>query len=497
VTFQRSFAAVAIATMLSASIAAAAPVPPRRLGETRSLVTQSVDRLIAVKGGIAGYSVVIAAEGEPDFILTRGQANAETGQRVTPDTAFYVASMTKPFVGLLAARLDREGVLPLRTSLAEIWPGLVLPAPLRSQDITLDMLLSHRAGFDNEPLGERTAYIDEVLPATYPRLLRSASSPTAVGFRYSNVGYLIYSAALAERTRRDWKAWLALAVLSPLGLRQTYSRSSLIPRRDLAWGHRWSGASWIPLEPKPDAIMHAAGGLFLSSRDAARWMRLQISDGKGQSALHTQDFQFTRSDRSGGGLGEGDHGISCDGYGLGWSLCTFQGTPLLYHGGSYEGIRTHMFDGMTGGLGQEFMAVIASSLLGRADSQARAETMVAGYGARVARQIENRLKAVAESEADPQWDGWRWAPDELGLRSYEGVYHSDLYGDLEVRLSGGSLVASHGVVQRVLRPAMPNRFAARADAVSPWSPVAFEVTAGGAPAAVTFQNRRFERSPAR
>ena len=63
----------------TASVAHAEPVTQARLAETTALVTRTVDELVKVRGGIAGYSVVIAAEGQPDFILTRGVANAATG----------------------------------------------------------------------------------------------------------------------------------------------------------------------------------------------------------------------------------------------------------------------------------------------------------------------------------------------------------------------------------------------------------------------------------
>ena len=127
------------------------PVPPAQFNATTALVTEAVDRLAETKGGLAGYSVVIAADGHGDFVKTQGFANTQTKAPVTPSTAFYIASMTKSYTGLIAARLNREGVLTLTSSLADLWPNLALPPPLDAATITLDRLLSHSSGLDNQP----------------------------------------------------------------------------------------------------------------------------------------------------------------------------------------------------------------------------------------------------------------------------------------------------------------------------------------------------------
>ena len=253
--------------------------------------------------------------------------------------------------------------------------------------------------------------------------------------------------------------------------------------------------------------MHAAGGMFASSRDLAKWIRWQLSLGKGQSAIPAADFQATHIDLVGGGLGVGDFGINCTGYSLGWSLCTFEGAQFLYHGGTYTGVRTQLFmlpaqgvgvaisansDGMTGTLGQFFMSVIASSLLGKPAASARAEEMIAGYRQRVATQIENRAKERAESEADARWIGWRWQPTPAALAVYEGVYRSERFGELQVKSDGKQLVARLGVMRRELRPASDGLFAMRATPIELWEPVRFSGPAGKS-MSVDFAGKTFTR----
>src|SRR5205085_1545513 len=146
-----------------------------------------------------------------------------------------------------------------------------------------------------------------------------------------------------QRTGRDWKSWLGDDVLKPLDLTKTYSRSSLAPPAQIAWGHQWNGHAWVPVPPKRDSIMHAAGGLLSSPRDLAKWIHWQLRDGAGQTELSQADFRVTHADVAGEGLGPGGFGIDCNGYGLGWSICQFEGEQLLYHGGTYDGVRSHLF----------------------------------------------------------------------------------------------------------------------------------------------------------
>ena len=119
--------------------------------------------------------------------------------------------------------------------------------------------------------------------------------------------------------------------------------------------------------------------------------------------------------------------------------------------------------------------------------------MIGTYRDNVAKQVANRLKASAESAADPKWNGWAWKPDASELARYEGVYHSDLYGDLEVCLNGSRLTAALGVMRRELRPAAEDLFGARATPVEEWEPVRFSQTAGHV-AGVEFTGESFARA---
>jgi hypothetical protein len=121
------------------------------------------------------------------------------------------------------------------------------------------------------------------------------------------------------------------------------------------------------------------------------------------------------------------------------------------------------------------MAVIASSLLGKADAADMAKRMIAGYRERATTQVENRRNELAQSLAHERWAGWAWKPDARALAAYEGLYRNPLYGDLRVRRTKTGLVASLGVISRTLRPAKQGLFGMQPTPVEMWEPVQFAV----------------------
>src|SRR5690606_3372753 len=89
--------------------------------------TALVDASRKVEGASPAIAVIFVRAGVESIVRVEGVADVRTGVPADGRTAFYVASMTKSFVGLLAAKLDAMGILPLATTLAGQWPALLLP----------------------------------------------------------------------------------------------------------------------------------------------------------------------------------------------------------------------------------------------------------------------------------------------------------------------------------------------------------------------------------
>ncbi|HVJ62469.1 MAG TPA: serine hydrolase domain-containing protein [Tahibacter sp.] len=456
-----------------------------------------------IPGAFPAVSAVIVHGDATPLMFVHGIARV--GQRGTVDrhSQFYIASQTKSFIALLAAHLDETGVLPLDTTLAQVWPQLTLPAPADPSRITMADLLSHQEQLKTDTLNFLTAYVRAVPAADYPAMLSRYTEARSEGFRYANIGDLIYGAALEARTGRAWQEWLDEAVLRPLQLDRVYSRSSRAPTRRLTWNHRWDGEAWIAFPPKPDELMHAAGGLLASSDDMAAWMRANLRRRSPTGTPSARSFEAAQRALAKADLSDGE--FVCDGYSLGWYACVYKNQRVLMHPGSYTGVVSFTLllpsidagfslvvnsDSAIEGLGLELMKAFVGTATGQGSETERLRKAVADYPDRLARTIAKRRDAVEKARSDDAWGGWQWAPSRAELKKYRGTFHSERLGRLDVvrgrddEGDGARLSSRHALTQT-------NRGASLTGATRLWLCCGDQPSASCAEASGAAVNRRY------
>jgi CubicO group peptidase (beta-lactamase class C family) len=501
---------LALLAWAPAALAAATdtPVPA---GDVAPGLTQPIERALdaaqRTPGAFPAVSAVIVQGDAAPWIDVHGtrrvDADAAADAAVDGSSLFYIASQTKSFMGLLGAVLDRKGVLPLDTTLADVWPQLRLPAPADPARITMSDLLSHQEGLSTDTLNFVTAYVRDLPAADYPRWLASEATTRAPGFRYANLGDLVYGAALEARTGRNWRDWLDAEVLRPLRLDAgVVSRPSKVASGRVAWNHQWDGDAWHASAPKPDALMHAAGGLLASADAMAAWMQANLGIGGAGAGLDPRDFARAQRPVAAAKLADGE--IDCDGYSLGWYACTYKGQHALMHPGSYVGAVSMTVlvpsahaglslavnsDSAMEGFELEVMKAFIGLATGQAGEEARLDAAVAALPERVAGKARKRAQAVADARKDAAWGGWAWTPDARALRQCAGTYADPLFGTLVVRVVGTGLAAEAGARHLVLEPAKPGLFAASDGTLEP--PEAFACDAAGE--VVEWRGRTFRR----
>lgn len=448
-------------------------------------IQQAVDKLQAVPGAYPAVSAVIVQGNAAPWIHIRGRLKADQAAEADADTLFYMASQTKSFMGLLGAVLDRKGVLPLDTTLSGIWPQLRLPAPADPHRITMADLLSHQEGLTTDTLNNVTAYVRDIPAAEYPHWLETETSTRDPGFRYANLGDLIYGAALETRTGRNWHDWLDAEVLQPLRLDHGItSRPSRMSPGRFAWNHQWDGKAWHALAPKPDALMHAAGGLFASGKAMATWMQANLGSAGAGGALEPSDFARAQQPVAVAHMSDGQ--INCDGYSLGWYSCSYKGQQALMHPGSYVGTVSVTVlvpsahaglalvvnsDSAMEGFELEVMKAFIGLATGQDGEAARLDAVVAAFPSRLAKTVDKRARAMAGSRADPSWGGWSWTPGKEELEACSGTFRNALFGPMIVGTASGEVTADIGARHLVLKPARPGLFAATDGTLEPVEPV--------------------------
>lgn len=119
-----------------------------------------------------------------------GYAGIARRRPVDRDTAFYIASVTKPFFALNALLLEHRGAVDTRTSLQAMFPCAAF-AGIDADAITARNLLEHTSGLGNAPLIWATALSGMHDAASRKRLvahLRPNADAATGTFKYTNVG---------------------------------------------------------------------------------------------------------------------------------------------------------------------------------------------------------------------------------------------------------------------------------------------------------------------
>jgi D-alanyl-D-alanine-carboxypeptidase/D-alanyl-D-alanine-endopeptidase len=94
------------------------------------------------------------------------------------------------------------------------------------------------------------------------------------GASYSNWGFDLLGAALANTAGKPYADLLAERVLTPLGMKDTLFTPRPEDRDRLMQGHFFDGAP-MPFAPTPVTI-ECAGGLYTTANDMLRWMQWHL-----------------------------------------------------------------------------------------------------------------------------------------------------------------------------------------------------------------------------
>ena len=196
-------------------------------------------------GRFPGYVAALRHDGRVE-VLAGGRRHLGHDQPMTPDTQFRLASVSKPFAGVLTLQLVEDGVLGLDDPVAPWLPEFAAPRVLRRMDgplddtvaadrpITVRHLLTNMAGFGGIwqpcPLadalaatgGEPGPFPPTVGPDELLRQLTALPLAAQPGERWLyHLASDVLSVLLARASGRSLGDLLAQKITGPLGLAGT------------------------------------------------------------------------------------------------------------------------------------------------------------------------------------------------------------------------------------------------------------------------------------
>ncbi|MBJ7441387.1 MAG: beta-lactamase family protein [Sphingopyxis sp.] len=415
-----------------------------------------LDQAMARFPSMPAISVAIVHRGVPVFVKAKGRADIEAGIPATPDTPFYMASSTKSFVGTAFALLDVRGTIDLDWTMRELAPDVAFAPDIRADTITLRDLLSHRHGLAGDAMAFRLAYSGEYDAATLSRLLAQikADPETPFGtFRYGNIGYNIAALLVERRIGQRWQDIVQGELLKPLAMTGTLTEG-LANRSGppVAVPYRSDERLYLV---KDDRTMHAAGGMYASATDMARWLALQLKDegalaqaaAAARTPVATLDASFGPFRRTG--------------YGLGWYAGPYAEQTLYHAFGSFVGARAHVSVLPAAGLGVAvatndegagFRIVDLAALYtydwylhGAAHADAKAAEQMDAFAGQWAKQVDKVAVQRTERAA-------RVSQLSLPPAAYAGDYCNADFGTIGVTPQAPQLELTMGRLRAITEP---------------------------------------------
>ena len=438
---------------------------------------------------LAGYAVAVLKDGQVLAMEGFGIRDA-SGELVTSDTMFYVASCTKTYTAFGLAVLAEAGAVDLDAPVKSYLPRFRLADEELTATVTVRDLLCHKLGINSDPIVFLDAYTGQITEDRYYYWLREVEPTRRV--EYTNVHYTLAGRVIEAVTGMSWKDFLDEEVFEPAGLRRTTAYASqMYADSNVAFPLEGAPGAYArsPVR-KTDRVMHAAGGMGTTVSDAAVWLLLHMDPGAidgvplVSSQMMDQILQFQST------LEEPRGRIRrIEGFGLAWFRGTYRGHgPYYQHSGGYIGTAAHLSflpehrigvvvlaNASPGG--QAFIDIASIDVYDRLLGESSHKDLLPVY--------EKRIKELRGSKTGKSEAGEPVAAEMLSTQplAYVGTFSNPHWGDLSITVSSHKLHARIGDLPLTLRTVGIDQF--RASTPSDEYDGAFAVDDAGIVSAVT------------
>ena len=407
-------------------------------------------------------AIAIVEDGKVTLANGYGVRKLGSQMQVDDHTIFPTGSTGKAFTVADLGILVDEGKIGWDDKVIDRLPGFQMYDPWVTREITIRDLLVHRSGLG---LGAGDLLLvprSNLTRAESVRRLRYIKPATSFryGFAYDNVLYMVAGQLIEAVTGQTWETFTAERLFKPAGMLDSTSggpaRFASInraqPHARVNGTLRGTGDQQV-LDEHDELGRNAApaGGLAISAHDMARWLLIQLGDGKlpeggarlFSEAAHTQMWapvvlqpiaplppalKPTQATYSA--------------YAPGWEVQDYRGAKIIWHSGSVFGFQSAvvLIPEKKVGFSIEINSEDGEIIVGLMDelldyylglpASDWPEKVIAMKQARIAKGT-NAFHAQADRPVH--------VGPSLRLDAYTGIYTDAWYGNIKVARSGTGL----------------------------------------------------------
>ena len=291
-----------------------------------------------------GTAIALIHNREIVWLKGYGLEDKETGIKITGNTVFQAASISKPVTAWAIMKLVEEGKLDLDAPVENYLTRWHLPpSEFDAGAVTIRRLLSHTAGLS---LGGFPGFHpDDPIPTLEESLSGKNSSKVEVRimkepgyeFDYSGGGYTLLSLLIEEVTGELFEDYIQREILQPLGMKNSSYLWTENLKQLTATGHDRKGVAL------PNYLYSGKGcaNLYTTAKDLANFVAAALPgpnhEAVGRNLLAPETVALMCRSIT---ATKGDINLFFDSVGLGYFIDTYEdGTKLIAHTGSNRGWR--------------------------------------------------------------------------------------------------------------------------------------------------------------
>lgn len=293
-----------------------------------------------------GLSLSVMHDGVMLYSKGFGVGDMQSGARVTPQTGFRIASVTKQFTAAAILKLQEQGKLGVHDKLARFIPEFP-----QADQVTLAQMMSHTSGM-NDYLNHQAQSVlvaAQTRDYTSPELLQIIgdvhpvySIRPGVRWLYSNSAFSLLGIVVERASGQNLASFYQTHLFGPAGLQQTAmdERCSAFDGCDGYRPNYRIPAGFDPILPVSPTFAGGAGGIRSNSEDLARWHSALFS-GKVLRAASLNQMITPMLLKDGSPAWEyvGPEKLN---YGFGQGIGKLDGRLFIAHGGRLNGYTSHL-----------------------------------------------------------------------------------------------------------------------------------------------------------
>lgn len=247
----------------------------------------SAMQAMIAKNEIAGAVTVVVAKDKVLHLEASGLADVAGKRPMTPDTLFWIASMTKPVTGVAILMLQDEGKLTVADPVAKYLPEFAaLKTPSgKPANLTLTQILTHTSGLGEAggPAAEQARTLADLVPLW---LAAPMQYEPGEKWKYTQSGINAAARVVEVVSGMTFDAFVQKRLFDPLGMPNTtfYPTDEQRARLATAYAKNNGTAALESVPPRPEfgprnRPPQGNGGLYSTGPDYARFCRMLLNGG--------------------------------------------------------------------------------------------------------------------------------------------------------------------------------------------------------------------------